>query len=234
MDIRILQLVEGARNARGLAVIIDVFRAFSATCYMFGNGAREILCVGEVETAFRLHSEDPERILVGERNERMVEGFRFGNSPSQVEHVDFRGKTIVQTTSAGTKGIVSATDAGEILTGSFVNADAIVSYIRLQDPEIVSLVCMGYAAEHPTEEDTFCAEYIRAKLNGNEPDFGKMTEIIRNTSGKRFFVAANQGYAPSTDFYLCMDINRFDFVLRAIPLSEDIFSLKPVWYGDRK
>jgi len=228
MDIQILQLVEGARNARGLAVVIDVFRAFSTACYVFGNGADEILCVGEVETSFRLKAEDPERILMGERNERMVEGFHYGNSPLQVENVNFTGKTIVQTTSAGTRGMVNATAADEILAGSFVNVQAIVDYILKKDPDQVSLVCMGFAAEYPIEEDTLCAEYIKGKLLGEEPDFDEMTEVIRKTSGKRFFMPENQGYAPSTDFYLCLDINRFDFILRATPVKPGILSLKPV------
>lgn len=227
MEIQILQMVEGARRARGLAVIIDVFRAFSTACYVTGNGAVEILCVGEVDTAFRLKEEYPDRILIGERNEKMVEGFQFGNSPYQVEHVDFSGKTVVQTTSAGTRGLVNARGADEVLTGSFVNADAIVDYIRHRSPDHVSLVCMGYAAQYPVEEDTLCAEYIRGRLRGEEPDYNQITETIRNSSGKRFFIAENQGYAPSTDFYLCLDINRYDFVLKAMPVEPGILSLKP-------
>jgi len=228
MKIQILQLVEGARNARGLTIIIDVFRAFSTACYVVGNGADEILCVGEVETSFRLKAEDPERILMGERKERMVEGFQYGNSPFQVENEDFSGRTVVQTTSAGTRGMVNATGAEEILSGSFVNADAIVDYIRRKDPDQVSLVCMGFAAEHPIEEDTMCAEYIMGKLLGKDPDFDMMTDVIRKTSGKRFFMAENQGHSPSTDFYLCLDINCFDFVLRATPVEPGILSLKPL------
>ena len=233
MDIRILHLIEGARQARGLAVVIDVFRAFSTACYIIGNGAREILCVGEVETAFRLKKEDPDRILVGERDEKIVEGFQFGNSPVQVEHEDFSGRTVIQTTSAGTRGMVSATLADEILAGSFVNADAIVDYIRRRDPAVVSLVCMGYSAERHIEEDNLCADYIRDRLQGLEPDYGAMTEIIRQTSGQRFFLAENQGHAPSTDFYLCLDINRFDFVLKAKQLSRDVLSLKPVYHDNQ-
>lgn len=228
MDIRILHLTEGAREAGGLAVIIDVFRAFSTACYVFGNGAREILCTGEVGTAFRLRDMDRERILMGERNERMVEGFHYGNSPYQVENVDFSGRTIVQTTSAGTRGMVNAHRADEIITGSFVNVDAVVNYIKARQPGQVSLVCMGYSAMYPVEEDTFCAEYIRDRIEGNHPDFDRMAEEIRRSSGKRFFIAANQGHAPSTDFYLCLDINRFDFVLKAMPVEPGILSLKPV------
>lgn len=232
MQVQILHLVEGARKAEGLTVIIDVFRAFSTACYVFGNGASEILCTGEVETAFRLKNENPERILMGERNERMVEGFLYGNSPSEVEHVDFCGKTLVQTTSAGTRGMVNATGADKIITGSFVNVDAIVKYILVRDPRLVSLVCMGYAAERPIEEDTLCAEYIALKLKGQEPDFDSMAETIRNSSGKRFFIAGHQGHAPSTDFYLCLDINRFDFVLKASPTAPGILSLKKIQNGN--
>jgi 2-phosphosulfolactate phosphatase len=228
MKIDILQLVKGAREARGLTIVIDVFRAFSSACYVAGNGARQIISVGGVETAFRLKAEHPDYLLMGERNERMVEGFDYGNSPFQVESIDFTGRTVVQTTSAGTRGLVNAVHADEILTGSFVNADAIINYIIRQSPARVSLVCMGYAARHPIEEDTLCAEYIRMKLLGETPDYGEMTETIRRTSGKRFFVAGHQDYAPSTDFYLCLDLNRFDFMLKAEKIDTDMVSLKPV------
>jgi 2-phosphosulfolactate phosphatase len=228
MKIKILQLVEGAREARGLTIVIDVFRAFSSACYVAGNGARQIISVGEVETAFRLKAKHPDYLLMGERNERMVEGFDYGNSPVQVESINFTGKTVVQTTSAGTQGLVSAEYADQIMTGSFVNADAIVNYIISQSPAQVSLVCMGYAARHPIEEDTLCAEYIRMKLLGETPDYREMTETIRRTSGQRFFVAGHQDYAPSTDFYLCLDLNRFDFILRAEKIESDMVSLKHV------
>ena len=232
MKIDILHLVEGARKARGLTIVIDVFRAFSAACYVAGNGADNIISVGGVETAFRLKSEHPEYLLMGERNERMVEGFDFGNSPFQVESLDFTGRTVVQTTSAGTQGLVNAVNSDEILTGSFVNADAIVDYISGQSPDQVSLVCMGYAARHPIEEDSLCAEYIRMKLLGETPDYNEMTETIRQTSGKRFFLAGHQDYVPSTDFYLCLDLNHFDFVLKAVKTVADMVSLKPVRHED--
>jgi 2-phosphosulfolactate phosphatase len=228
MKIDIMHLVEGAREARGLTIVIDVFRAFSSACYVVGNGARQIISVGSVETAFRLKAENPDYLLMGERNEKMVEGFDFGNSPFQVESYDFTGRTVVQTTSAGTQGLVSAEYADEILTGSFVNADAIVNHIVSQSPAQVSLVCMGYAANYPIEEDTLCAEYIRMKLVGETPDYPEIMKTIRQTSGKRFFVARNQDYAPSTDFYLCLDLNRFDFILKAEKIAADMVSLKPV------
>jgi 2-phosphosulfolactate phosphatase len=145
MNVQILQLLEGAKEASGLTVIIDVFRAFSTSCYAFGKGAKKIIPVGEIEKAYQLKQNNPEYILMGERNEKKPTGFDFGNSPTHILEANLEGKTIVHTTSSGTQGIAAAVQADEIITGSFVNANAIIQYIRTQNPETVSLVCMGYA-----------------------------------------------------------------------------------------
>ncbi len=89
---------------------------------------------------------------------------------------NLQGKTIVHTTSSGTQGIANAKNADEIITGSFVNAGAIVRYIQKVKPEKVSLVCMGYACEYPTDEDTLCAEYIKNELEGIPNNFEEMVE----------------------------------------------------------
>jgi 2-phosphosulfolactate phosphatase len=215
MQINILQGIEGAKQSRGLTVIIDVFRAFSLTCYLFDRGVEKIIPVGEKEQAFALKESHPDFILIGERENRKIPGFDFGNSPYQTCGYDFRGRTVVHTTSAGTQGIVQAGNADTIITGSFVNAGAIIRYIRSSNPVVVSLVCMGYSATHPTEEDTFCAEYIRNGLLGAPFDFQNALEIIRKTSGKRFFEPANQEFSPMEDFLYCVNLNYFNFILKA-------------------
>ncbi len=214
MEISILQLLEGAQKAQGLTVIIDVFRAFSTACYAFGNGIQRIYPVGNLERAYQLKVQNPEYILVGERNEQKPEGFDFGNSPSQLLESDLRGKTMVHTTSSGTQGIANAKGADEIITGSFVNASAIIRYIRKQNPAQVSLVCMGYSCEYPTDEDTLLAVYIKNELEGIPNDFESMVEVIRNGDGARFFAPEKQEWAPSADFDLCLSLNRFDYVLK--------------------
>ncbi len=226
MEIEISHLTEGAQNASGIAVVIDVFRAFSTACYVFNGGAEKIVPVGTVDRAFELKMQHPDWMIMGEREERKVEGFDFGNSPSHLIDFDFTGRSVIQTTSAGTRGLVNAGGADEVLTGSFVNAAAIAQYIRKKSPEKVSLVCMGYAAEYQTEEDTFCAEYIKALLLNEGVDFRKMREVIRNTAGKRFFIDENQYFAPSADFDLCLDLNKFPFVLKLEEAHEGFQYLK--------
>jgi 2-phosphosulfolactate phosphatase len=214
MHIQILQLLEGTKKAQGLTVIIDVFRAFSTACYAVDKGIQRIYPVGDLEMAYLMKKNNPDFILVGERNEQKPEGFDFGNSPSQLLEAELTGKTMVHTTSSGTQGIANAIHASEIITGSFVNVGAIVNYIRKKNPKEVSLVCMGYSCSYPTDEDTLLAVYIKNELEGNSNDFGSMVEQIRNGDGARFFAPEKQDWSPMADFDLCLSLNRFNFVLK--------------------
>lgn len=217
MEIQILQQLEGAKQAKGLAVIIDVFRAFTTECVFMANGAKEIFAVGEEKIAYALKSECPDYILAGERKEIMLSGFDYGNSPAKIKEIDFTNQTIVHTTSAGTQGIANASYAEEIITGSFVNASAIAQYIKQKNPKIVSLVCMGKAAVSPTEEDTFCAEYIKSLLLEQSYPLAQKLARLRYLEGKRFFRPENQEQCPEEDFFIATTPNQFDFVLKAIP-----------------
>ena len=208
MKISICHLIEGAKKADGLTVIIDVFRAFSLECYLYAMGAREIRPVGRIEEAFAWKNEDPECLLAGERGGKMCEGFDFGNSPSAAEKIDVRGKRIIHTTSAGTQGVVNAVHAEEIIGGALVNARAIAAYIKKKNPEKVSLVCMGNGGVRPAAEDELCAEYIRALL------LDERVQHLRIQGGEHFFDPERQEIFPEADFWRCIEYDKFDFVVR--------------------
>ena len=215
MEIRINHLIEGARQAEGLVVIIDVFRAFSLECWLFAMGAREIRPVGAVEDALAWRTRDPEAVLIGERHGRKLDGFDFGNSPSAVDPEIIRGKRIIHTTSAGTQGVTGAVHVQEILTGSFVNAKAIAEYILQKNPDVVTLVCMGKEGLAPAEEDELCALYLQSLLLGSPmPDIDDRLQALRTGGGKHFFNPDNQEVFPEKDFWMCVDRDRFDFVIR--------------------
>jgi 2-phosphosulfolactate phosphatase len=136
--------------------------------------------------------------------------------------VDLTGKTVVHTTSAGTQGIANAKSADQIITGSLVNASAIVEYIRRENPETVSLVCMGLNCLHPIEEDTLCAEYIKAELEGTSlPDLEERIYDLRNTSGAKFFDESRPEF-PERDFHLSVALNTCPFVLRLVKNPEGL------------
>lgn len=213
--INTLHLIEGAKQAEGLTVIIDVFRAFSLECYLYDMGVKEIRPVGTIEEAFSLRSRIRNSLLIGERHGKKCEGFDYGNSPSDISKEHVKGKTIIHTTSAGTQGIVNAADASDIITGSLVNAKAVAKYIMEQQPEIVSLVCMGNGGVRPAAEDELCAEYIKSILEGKEiQDFGQKVAGLKDSGGKHFFDQYSQDIFPEADFWMCIEYNRFPFVIR--------------------
>lgn len=214
MQIEVMDFVEGARQARGVTVVIDVFRAFSVACYAYARGAKRVIPVAELEAALALKREHPEYLTIGERGGRKVDGFDFGNSPTEISEVDVRGRTIVHTTSAGTQGLTNASRSDVVLTGSLVNAAAICAYIQSLKPERVSIVRMGKEAKERSAEDDLCAEVLRGRLSGEGFDVSTVRERLRDSPAAQKFFDPAATWAPEGDFDLCTDVDRFGFVLR--------------------
>ncbi len=215
MEINLLYLIDGAKQAKGTTVIIDVFRAMSVETQLILNHAEKVIPVGDMQIAFDYRDKNPETILVGERGGVIIDGFDYGNSPAQLEDVDFTGKTVIHSTSAGTQGIANAVDADEIIAGSLRSAKAIATYIKEKNPEVVSIVCMGLAGNKRMPEDDLCGEYIKSLLEGNPlPDLQERIEDLKVTSGRQFFKPEHQHIFPERDFALCTDVDSCPFILR--------------------
>jgi 2-phosphosulfolactate phosphatase len=225
MKVNILEFVEGAQRATGLTVIIDVFRAFSVACYAFDAGAKRLIATGSADEAFLLKNKISNSVLVGERDEKKINGFDLGNSPTEIIKTDLSNKTVIHTTTAGTNGLLKAINADILLAGSLVNAGAIIRYIKVLNPENVSLVAMGYRAIESAEEDLLCAEIIADGLSNKKNNYTKRISDLLKTSGKRFFIPENIDFSPPTDFFLCTSMDKFNFVLQALTLDDGNISL---------
>jgi 2-phosphosulfolactate phosphatase len=225
MKVDILEFIEGAKLAKGVTVIIDVFRAFSTACYAFDSGAVRLIATAEVDKAFNLKKSYHNSVLAGERDEKRIKGFDFGNSPTEIIKTNLQGKTAILTTTAGTNGLLNANNASNLITGSFVNAGAIIKYIKTINPPVVSLVAMGYRATISAEEDLLCAKMIESGLTGKRRNFKRSISNLRLGSGKRFFEPENLDYSPPTDFFLCTMIDRFDFILKGEKRLDDNIDL---------
>lgn len=210
-----IKIVKNANQATGLAVVIDVFRAFTVEPYLINNGVKKIIPVGDIQIAYDYKNKDSNIVLIGERNGIILPGFDYGNSPSQIENVDFSEKVVIHTTSCGTQGIAKSVNARQIITGSLVNAQAIVRYIIQNKIDDVSLLTLCRQGELPFDEDVLCAKYIKGLLE-NVPlnNIEEEIEKLKTTSGSKFFDKLKQKDFPERDFYLCTEINKFDFVLK--------------------
>jgi len=216
VDIQIHHFSKGAKKARGLAIVIDVFRAFSVACYVLDRGARKIVAVLEVEHARKLKQQNPSWILIGERGGKKLSGFDYGNSPTELADASFIGKTVVQTTHAGTQNLCAARDAEHVMTGSFLNAGATIDYIRAQNPPMLSLICSGVADEREATEDLLCAEYMRDTLVGTPRLFQDIKDELRAAQTSQRFFDSKREDSPESDFHLCLELDKFDFAVHRV------------------
>ncbi|MHC1712735.1 MAG: 2-phosphosulfolactate phosphatase [Solidesulfovibrio sp.] len=220
MRIRMLELLSGAAQATGTAVVIDVFRACSVACYAFAAGAQRILPVDSVEEALDVKAAHPEYLLAGERNCLKPDGFDFGNSPSEVRAVDLTGRTLVHTTSAGTRGLVAAMGSAErVLTCSFANMTATAAAIAAASPETVSVVAMGKAGVAHAPEDKLCAMYLANVLQDVPNAFSAIPKFLRTSASATIFFG-DTALVPEEDFELCLTLDAFDFYLEASRLPD--------------
>jgi 2-phosphosulfolactate phosphatase len=212
--IEVFDHVAGARQARGVAVVIDVFRAFSVAPHAFDVGAARVLPAGEIDEAIALGRRFPGAVLAGERHARRLPGFDAGNSPTEIRSLDLRGKVLVHTTHAGTQGLVNASAADEVLTGSFVNISAVCRYVLARAPATVSLVRMGHEARERCAEDDLYAECLQDLLEGRPAPLVEVRDRLRGAPAARKFFDPACDWAPRQDFDYCTEVDRFDFVLR--------------------
>ena len=141
-------------------VVFDVLRATSTIVTALANGASAIIPVSEISEAMDIGKKRPEILLGGVRNGvkiRTAEGeFDFGNSPREYTPEKVRGKTIVSTTTNGTRVLRACTHAKTVLAGSFLNLGATAKYLREQNFENILLVCAG-TRENTALEDVLAA-----------------------------------------------------------------------------
>jgi len=226
MNINIYQFIDGAKRAKGLTVIIDVFRAYSTACYLFNNNAESIYVTSKIERARNMAEKIQNSILIGERNGIKLEGFDYGNSPYIISKNDFTNKNIIFTTSAGTKGIINAKNAVQIIVGSFVNISAVARYIKKQNPDIVSLVAMGRNGVKRADEDMLFAEQVKnLLLNKNILSQNEVRNKLRHPAGEKFFNDKTQIDLPKEDFKYSLILDKFDFVLKAEKFDDDVYQL---------
>lgn len=223
MNIEIIRSLENAEKATGLAVVIDVFRAFSVEAYLFANGAKKIIPVISLEEAYELKQKNPAYILLGERKGIKPDGFDFGNSPTEILNVDFSGKTIIHTTSNGTKGLLNAINAQEVLIGSFVLASSIIQYIRQNNFENISFIS---TAPNPAidNEDILCAYYIRDTLQETFTDEDDIKNKVKSAPAHSFLL--NEAGVPATDIDLCLNFNKFCFIIKKVTENKQTYLIK--------
>lgn len=146
--------------SNSIVVIIDVLRATSTIATVLHNGAKCIIPVDSVAECIRI-GKQIEGITAGERDGHVAEGLSYGNSPFEYPREFVSGKTLVLTTTNGTKLLHIALDKGakKIITGSFVNLSAVCNYL-IEKKRSVILGCAAWKDRVNIEDTLFAGAVI--------------------------------------------------------------------------
>ena len=172
VDVFLSGTAVGEADVRGrTAVVIDVLRASSTIATALANGAQTVIAVKDQAgaDAHMAGLEPGSFLLCGERDAEKIAGYDLGNSPLEYATDVVGGKTVILNTTNGTAALTRAKAARHLVTGCFLNAGAVVDFIR-EAGQDVALVCAGWRGR-ASLEDTLCAGFLLSRLwDGRPPD----------------------------------------------------------------
>jgi 2-phosphosulfolactate phosphatase len=212
-----------------VVVVIDVLRATSTIITAMNNKAKSLIATEDMGEASKIAQNlDPSRcLLCGERDGKQIEGYDLGNSPSEYTEEVVKDKTLILTTTNGTKAISRSSQADRVLIAGFLNAQAVTDVIKSSEKEII-LVCAGWKGRLSLE-DVLCAGYIINLIyDGTIPDDAKDGALVAAALYDRFSdnitgVVSSSNHAKrlqemgySADIEYCCAINTVNIVPEVI------------------
>jgi 2-phosphosulfolactate phosphatase len=225
----------GALRQRNLAestcVVFDVLRATSTVVTALANGATGFMPVEEISEAIALRRERPDALLAGERDGLPIPAalaggmeFDLGNSPREFTPAKVQGRTIISTTTNGTRALRACIGAEAVVIGSFLNLSATADYVVLRKPRHLLLVCAG-TGDGAALEDTLAAgalcDYLRTALSSCElldsaeiatsayrQARGKLSEVVQSSQNARRLLASSE---LREDVEFCLRANVYPF-----------------------
>ncbi|MBK6505672.1 MAG: 2-phosphosulfolactate phosphatase [Ignavibacteria bacterium] len=185
-------------------IVIDVLRATTTITISLANGAKEVIPTENIATAVRVAKGSKNSILCGERNGRVIDGFKLGNSPLEYTSEEIKDKALIFSTTNGTQAIMKSKFAKNCLLASFVNMSTVVDYVNALDEDF-TIICSGKLNDFCLE-DAVCAGMLLNKLS-----VGRNLELMDSE------VAAMN---LSNDLAMLMNVPSQEKVLRMLNISE--------------
>ena len=221
MNIEIIPFVAAVDSAQikgKTVIVIDVLRATSVMITALANGANEIIPVATVEEAREIYQKEPtgNTLLCGERDAQKIEGFHLGNSPLEYTNQIVENKSLILTTTNGTKALNACHTAEEVLIGAFLNLKPLVQKVKNRDSLII--VCSGTQGRFSLD-DGLCAALILHELSNSrdittddlgftlmkmwKQDNNDLNKTLQNCSHVNFLIS--KGYQGDIEY--CLQLN---------------------------
>jgi 2-phosphosulfolactate phosphatase len=215
-----------------VCVVFDVLRATSTMATALGNGAEAIIPVADIPEALAIRQRRPEILLAGERDGVRIEAhltggvaFNLGNSPREFTPELVRGRTIVMTTTNGTRALRACEQARAVLACCFLNLRATAEFIAELEPRHLLVVCSGTLEEAAYEDalgaGALCDLVWHRYAGGRVADSAGMARRLFHLAHKDLlaaFSASRNGRRLlarpdlKEDLAFCAQVSRLQFV----------------------
>lgn len=202
-----------------IVVVTDIFRATSTMVTALAHGIERVIPVTNLEEVADLEGEH--YIKAAERGGKKVDGFEYGNSPFDYMGKETDGKTLIMTTTNGTKALNLSQEADEVLIGAFLNLEATVEYLKSKNKSII-IFCAGWKGKFSLEDTLYAgalAEHFYTENTNSDSAFSAihlyktaqkegLLEFIKNANHYRRLT----GFNNQKDVEFCMQLNQYDLV----------------------
>jgi 2-phosphosulfolactate phosphatase len=209
-----------------MVVFIDVFRATSTIATAIHNGAKHIIPVDSVAKCIEIGEQIPGSITAGERDGKVAEGLQYGNSPSEYPQEFIQGKTLILTTTNGTRLLYMIQDAREILSGSFLNLGATTEYLLTSRHDVL-LACASWKDRFNLEDTLFAGAVAEQLIAGGYEHNcdstraslalwkGAQSDLFSYIQDSSHFLRLN-AYGLAEDMRYCCEINGHNTLVRFV------------------
>lgn len=212
------ELVRPEMVTNKVVVVIDVFRASSAIITGLANGVDHFIAVTDPEEAKKYQKLG--YLAAGERGGEQLPGFDLGNSPYDYQPQKVKGKSVVITTSNGTRAIAAAQEAKAIFTACFLNINAMFNYLNSQDDDVLML-CSGWHGALSMEDTLLAGALLQGMTDfKGESDEFYLTDYLFNQNKSNLLEFVSKGAHAQRliklgfkeDIEFCMQKNKFNFL----------------------
>ena len=216
-------------DGKSTVVVIDLLRATSVISTAFMQGVKAIIPVQNIEEALEYKGKEG-YIVAAERNAKPIEGFDYGNSPFHYIDADVEGKTLVLTTTNGTKAIYNAKEH-KVLTASYINIEAVAIHLIDESNDVI-LLCSGWKGVFNLEDPIFAGSLAKLLLESDKYEsncdslFASM-QLLKSANGNLFNYLSDSSHRRRLKSLNMEDDTHFCL---SPPVKSDII---PILIGDR-
>ncbi len=211
-------------DGKSTVVVVDVLRATSVISTAFMQGVQVIIPVQNLDEALEYKGKEG-CIVAAERNAKPIEGFDYGNSPFHYINADVAGKTLVLTTTNGTKAIYYAKEH-KVLTASYINIEAVAQHL-IEEHNDVIILCSGWKGVFNLEDPIFAGSLAKLLLETGSYEsncdslFASM-QLLKSADGNLFTYLSDSSHRKRLKSLNMEDDTRFCL---SPPVKSDIIPI---------